>query len=236
MNITELNPLTHADLIDLSLELYPRMGVPPALAAHENFLEFWTVLNNKDNGLQSGVLKTPIHCGTHLDAPRHVSDDGPTIAELDVSRFITPAYCLDLPGIEARQPITREHVERADAEVEAGMALLLHTGWMEKTSLSEEYFTQSPYLTDEAAQWFADKRLNLIGYDFFQEDGAKEVKIDPARFSTHRIMLNNDVLNLEHLWNVSKVAGKHFLLICLPLKLRGSDGSGTRAVALVPRQ
>jgi kynurenine formamidase len=38
---------------------------------------------------------------------------------------------------------------------------------------------------------------------------------------------------VQQLCNLYRLRGKHFLLTCLPLKIRGGTGSPVRAVALV---
>ena len=58
---------------------------------------------------------------------------------------------------------------------------------------------------------------------------------DPSEWwwPTHTIWLKNDIYMVQQLCNLDKLAGKEFLFVCLPLKMRDGTASPVRPVALV---
>jgi len=221
-------------LYDLTHAYADGMSRPPGIAAagHETRVDI--VASHEKNGIQVSYFATAIHVGTHLDAPRHIIPGERAMDDLRLDRFCTRAYVADLDGFPANEAITRDHLERPAGELRSGDALLIHTGWGEEHWGTENYWADSPYLADDAAEWFVARQLNLVGYDFFQELEGKKPEIDPRNFTTHHIMLGNDVLNLEHLANLRPIAGKWVWLLCLPLRIAGAEGAATRAVAVLP--
>ncbi len=221
-------------LYDLTHSYVSDMSRPPGIAAAGHQTRVDVVASHEKNGIQVSYFATAIHVGTHLDAPRHIIPGERVMDDLRLDRFISRAYVVDLDEFPANEAITRGHLESRASDLQAGNALLLHTGWGERHWGSETYWTDSPYLADDAAEWFVERRLNLVGYDFFQELEGKKPEIDPHNFTTHQIMLRNDVLNLEHLANLRPIASKWVWLLCLPLRIAGAEGAATRAVAVLP--
>ena len=78
-------------------------------------------------------------------------------------------------------------------------------------------------LTAEAAQWIVDRGLKLIGIDYLsiQRFGDK-----PA---THKILLRGNVTILEGL-NLTGILPGNYELLCLPIRLTGTEGAPARAV------
>ena len=51
--------------------------------------------------------------------------------------------------------------------------------------------------------------------------------------TVHRDILGSSTLIVEGLVNMEKLEDKEFLFIALPLKIKGSDGSPVRAIAII---
>ncbi|MDP9364920.1 MAG: cyclase family protein [Chloroflexota bacterium] len=221
-------------LHDLTHPYAGSMSRPPGIAAAGHETRVDVVASHEKNGIQVSYFATAIHVGTHLDAPRHIIPGERVMEDLRLDRFVTRAYVVDLDGFPANAAVRRAHLEGPASELESGDALLLHTGWGERHWGTEAYWADSPYLADDAAEWFVERRLNLVGYDFFQELEGKKPQIDPRNFTTHQIMLRHDVLNLEHLANLRPIAAKWVWLLCLPLRIAGAEGAATRAIAVLP--
>ena len=95
-----------------------------------------------------------------------------------------------------------------------------------------EYWFDSPVLSTAAADWLVAKGVKMLGYDFFQDAGAKGYETDRKNFLAHEHVLGKEVLHLEHLTNLSAVVDTEFFAIGLPLKIVGGEGSPVRVVAL----
>lgn len=51
------------------------------------------------DGVAESFLATDVHCGTHVDAPAHLIEDGGTLAGLPLEAFIGPALVVDATGL-----------------------------------------------------------------------------------------------------------------------------------------
>lgn len=222
----------YKEIIDLTLPITTGMSVPPANQKTLPPVEFRLYRSQEENGIQVGFYQSGIHAGTHLDAPIHLMAGGKTIDQLDLGYFIGEGYCIDCSQVKPNEPVTAAMLEPAADKVRPGMMVFLYTGWSEKMFGNPDYWSESPYLGEDAAQWLVDHGAKVAGFDFFQEIAAKPEKNDPKDFHVHHIILGNGCLNIEHLTNLSAVVNTEFDVIALPLKLIGAEGSPTRVVAL----
>ena len=224
--------LQYKEIIDLTIPVVTGMSVPPANQKTLPPVEIKICRNHSEHGIQVGFFQSGIHAGTHLDSPLHIIKDGATIDQLPLDYFIGPAYCIDCSEVKPCQPVTREMLKKAEGKIQDGMSIFLYTGWSDRMFGTDQYWDDSPYLGEDAAQWLVDNKAKIAGFDFFQDIGAKSTTLDPSKFVVHKILLGNGVLNIEHLTNLGSLKNSEFIAITLPLKLIGSEGSPTRAIAL----
>ena len=80
-------------------------------------------------------------------------------------------------------------------------------------------------LSPHAAQWLVDRKIKLVGNDY--------LSIAPFGliYETHQILLKNKVVVLEGL-NLTGVKPGAYQLICLPIKLVGTEAAPVRAVLI----
>jgi arylformamidase len=165
-----------------------------------------------------------VHTGTHMDAPVHFLEGGTTIEQLSLERCIGPALVAEVPA--DADAITPQHLDAL--QLPAGTTrLLLKTRnsalWATPAHRFQPDFVA---LTPEAATWVVERGVQLIGIDYlsiqrFHDD-------DPL---THQVLLRAGVVIVEGL-NLLDVAAGSYQLVCLPIKLVGSDGAPARAVLL----
>ena len=187
----------------------------------------------KDNRMATSYTLSS-HSYTHLDAPVHmVGPNEKTITDYPVDYFIGEASLIDVPRGESEQ-ITGKDLEIAGKHCKDGDIVFIRTGWLEKM-FGKEDFNDSPYLTDDAAEWLVKLKARIAGYDFVQDYIARVLnRTGEARteeFTTHMILLGNGVLNLEYVTNLSKIDKPRFRAYVLPIKLQDFDGAPVRAVA-----
>ena len=168
------------------------------------------------------------HQGTHLDVPFHFYDDGRTLDQMALDRFYGTASLIDLaPGgeLDAKTPITIEMLKQHEDRFLPGAKVIYRTGW-DRMFGREEFFSDFPTLTLEAAGWIARKRISLLGMD----------TPTPSTdwLECHHILLAKgvEIVIVEGLTNLDKLP-KQFTLIAFPLNIKGRDGSPIRAVAIV---
>ena len=150
------------------------------------------------------LLMMSAHCGTHVDAPKHFLPEGTTVEAMELSLLIGPAYVLDCTGVE------RLLVKTVNARATLSGSF-------------DEHFTG---LTESGALWLKRRGIRLFGLDYFSIGALDDGSIARA----HRAFLSQaGAVALEGLC-LEGVAGGWYNLICLPLKLAGSDGAPCRAV------
>jgi kynurenine formamidase len=208
-------------VIDLSLVIYdgaPTMPLDPKCSVVEH-------CNLDTLGYNLTKLTVSTHQGTHLDAPFHFIRDGVTVDRLDPAKCIGRAFKIDLGGKKPREPIGVADVLPHQGKLVEGSFVLLRTGW-DKVYPDARYFSDFPYLTKELADWFADRKVGLVGMDMPTPNGTDWKYI-------HERMLGAGIVIVEGLADLDRIGAEEFLFIGLPLKIRGRDGSPIRAVAVV---
>ena len=206
--------LTHP--ITANMPVFP--GTKPPVLVSEGTLE--------QSGFREKRISICSHTGTHIDAPAHLLDQGPTLDMLPLGRFCGQALVVDVSqghepvvGMDRLQPY-QERIFQVDF-------LLLHTGWSRYWG-RQEYFSNFPVLTREAAQWLTETGLKGIGLDAISAD-----RMDSLDFEVHTILLGHEVIIIENLTNLNRLPASPFFLSCFPLSLEQADGSPVRAVAWI---
>jgi arylformamidase len=203
--------------IDISIPLYT--GTIHWPGDPEPILER---LLDTDQGEEANVtfLKMTAHTGTHLDAPCHFLAEGATLDAFPLETGIGPARVIEIPGDALR--IGPEQLSRH--AIEPGDRLLLKTRNSRTPWYRDEFHPDFASLSSEGARYLANLGIRLVGIDYlsigaWESDGAE----------THRILLGAGIWILESL-NLETVRPARYDLICLPLRIRGSDGAPVRAV------
>ncbi|MDA8442702.1 MAG: cyclase family protein [Peptococcaceae bacterium] len=158
-----------------------------------------------------------MHCGTHLDAPRHVTVDGATVESQSLDQVVTKCKVLDLTHLTAK--ITR--ADLATAQIVAGDFLLLKT----QNSYSDSFRPDFIYLDADGAQYLSEKQVKGVGID------ALGVERGQPTHPTHHILLDQGISILEGLRLKEVDAGEYFLCAA-PLKIKGAEAAPTRAILI----
>ena len=103
---------------------------------------------------------------------------------------------------------------------EPGEAAWISTRCWQVDSFVEDFV----YISEQAADYLAETRVRTVGVDYlsvggYHADGAK----------IHRILLTAGIWIIEGL-DLSAIRAGRYDMICLPVKLHGSDGAPARAV------
>ena len=157
-----------------------------------------------------------VHTGTHIDAPLHVDDTGCDVAGIALDACVGPARvlelrtgksirisdvsCLDWTGV--RRVIFKTHGAPAGRRFDEGYV----------------------YIEKDAAGYLVDLGMLLVGTDSPSVDDFASTNLP-----SHRLLLRNGIVILEGA-RLDHVPPGDYELICLPLKLAGSDGAPVRAI------
>ncbi len=206
----------NSEIIDISVSLSNNLvtwpGSPPV--SIEQTMSF-------DRGDDHNVsrISAGVHIGTHMDAPSHFVRDGAAIDQVPLDATIGPARLLDLTG--------RTVIERSDLEphgIEAGQRVLLKTDNSSSDWSTKPFNHDFAHLSTEAAQFLASCNVRLVGIDYLSVSG-----INKNEHEVHQAILGAGIWVIEGLF-LKDVKPGDYELICLPLKIEGSDGAPARAV------
>jgi len=229
MAIIDLS-LAHADETDvLAISVMERKGWKTQVTRR-----YWAPEKDPDVLFVDSWLSMFAHCGTHIDAPRHIFRSGKAVDQVELDRFIGEACVLDFSGKGANEAIAAQDLARHTGAVRPGDIALLRTNWSDKKWGSMDYMYQSPFLTADGAEWLVARGVKAAGFDFVQEEEVKRIPDNkPENNVVHRILLGHGIIQVEHLVNLGQIPTARCQFIALPLKLVGVEGSPCRAVAIV---
>ncbi len=159
-----------------------------------------------------------VHTGTHMDAMRHFIADGQTIETMPLDAVIGPARLIE---IEDPVAIRREEIEPYD--LQPGDRVLFKTANSAQRWNDDDFHEDFIYIDPAAARLLVERGVRTVGIDYLSvapwSDGV----------TTHVILLGAGVWIIEGL-DFRGVEPGDYDLICLPLKINGSDGAPSRAV------
>ena len=167
----------------------------------------------KDNNANITRITVGSHTGTHVDAPWHFLQEGNSIDIEPLDKFIGEAAIIDASG---KNSITAEDFSGYD--IRSNDIILIYTGTGDRR-------TDFAYLDISAAQWMAEHKIKCVGIDTasVEEYGKKDAPV-------HKMLLARNIGIIENLVNLKQFAGSRKFFVCLPLPLKGIDGSPARAV------
>lgn len=186
-----------------------------------------TFTTKATHGYNSNIWIFVEHTSTHVDAPHHFIDEGPTIDKVPPETYVGWATVLDFSKVPPEYEISREELEskikELPFEVGKGWVLLLYTGYSAKAGTPEWY--KYPALSEGACRYLVELGIKALGVD--------APSPDRAPFPAHNILLPKGIAIYENLTNLDKLVGKKFLFVGLPLKLVGATATPVRAVAII---
>lgn len=180
------------------------------------------------HGYDSEVMFMSTHTGTHVDAPCHFKPGLASIDMISADRLVCNAFLIRAEK-RAGQLIEQQDLGN---QIRQGDTVVIATGW-EKHAASRNYMTENPGLSKQAARYLAKKKVNAVAIDCPSIDAGTD-----SKFTAHNILLPNNILAVENLCNLDRIAtssssSNKFTLIISPLKLGGATGSPARVLALV---
>ncbi len=221
------------ELIDLTLTLGgDRITPVPGLVS----VEMEPLMTHESHARSNTKLTLATHVGTHVDAPYHFHPGATTVDDMPLERYMGPALLLDLRRLARRgAPISVANLREAGGEEGAlrDMIAVLFTGWAERESGGDRFYTSGPYLSNEGAEYLAECPVNAVAIDFPIDKHPPTAPSTIDDFPVHRLLLGRGVPIIENLINLDRLVGKTFELWALPIKLQGGDGAPARAVARI---
>ena len=150
------------------------------------------------------------HNGTHVDAPYHFLNNGKTIDQVDLERFVGFAFVAEHEGV----------ITAGDAE-----AILKKARRADREAAKRILVKGQAVVSEEAAAVFAGAGILLFGNE------SQTVGPEDAPMKVHLKMLGAGIVLLEGI-RLKEVPEGVYLLDAAPLNLGGADGAPCRAILI----
>lgn len=164
------------------------------------------------------------HTGTHVDAPVHFVPGRKGVDGLSLDTLIGPAYVVDLNDVAYE--ITARDLEQANIPAHTKRLLCKTSNsslWSKSPSVFDRNFVG---ISPDGAQWLIDHSIELVGVDYL---GIERFESVGKGAPTHHALLEKELVIIEGL-DLSDVPAGDYMLICLPVKVKNSDGAPCRAI------
>jgi len=164
-------------------------------------------------------IRCSAHTGTHMDAPLHFLEGAESIDTMPIDATVGRARV-----IEIHDPRLIRIAELEPHRPAKGDRLLFKTANSRECCKTSEFHKDFVHIPPDTARHLADIGVRTVGVDYLSVGPGES-----AGAETHRILLRAGIWIIEGL-NLEHVAAGDYELICLPLKITGSDGAPARAV------
>jgi len=199
-------------IIDLTMPIDEKTPTFPGEAPH--IIEQIATIENEGWNLKR--ISITSHFSTHIDVPVHMIEGGRSLSDYPLRKFIGEAIVLDVTG--------QNEIQVDLSEVQKGDIVFFLTGHSSKV-YEKDYFENNPVITERTARDLIEKEINIVGLDSFTPDN------EP--YLIHKMFLRADILVVENLVNLEKLAGKRFRCFILPLNIKDGDGAPCRVAGIV---
>lgn len=185
------------------------------------------------------------HCGTHVDAPAHFSDEAATVDCIDPGELVLPIAVVDVRDEVTRdddalvQPDDVIAWERRHGPLPERCALFALTGWGARVGDPAAYLNADdggtlhmPGFSGETADFLREERpgVRAIGIDTASLD------IGPSTdFPAHVSWLPSGRYGIENLANLDRLPPAGAVAVVGAPTFAGGSGGPTRVLALVSR-
>jgi len=179
------------------------------------------MVNDMHLGHEANLSRLDIsaHTGTHMDAPLHFVKDGLSLDKMHLDAGIGPARVIAI-----QDPVSIKIDELRKHDLRKGERILF------KTKNSENEWTEKPFMYDfvhletDAAEYLAKNEILLCGIDYLSVSG-----INKNETPVHRALLEAGIWIVEGLF-LKGVEPGNYQMICLPVKIKDSDGAPARVL------
>ncbi len=159
------------------------------------------------------------HAGTHMDGLNHFIKDGAPLDTVPFDAVIGPCRVIEIKDADSVKP-----AELTKHKLRKGERILLRTRNSRRQWWEEDFDTQFIHISKDAAQHMVDRDIRTIGVDYLSVGGYQRDGVE-----CHQVLLGAGVWIIEGL-DLTKVKPGKYDLICLPVKIRNSDGAPARAI------
>jgi arylformamidase len=164
------------------------------------------------------TLHMSAHAGTHVDAPRHFFDEGAGTEALSLDLLMGRARVIE---VASRSGVSAEDLRAFDLSDDIRVLIKTHNSELWG---SPEFHTDYVGVTESGAKYLVEHGIKVVGVDYL----TVEVFKNPGA-PAHHALLGAGTIVIEGL-DLRTVDAGIYDMICLPLRIVGSDGAPARVV------
>ena len=180
----------------------------------------------KNDGFKITNLNIFSHNGTHIDAPSHILENGKSLNDFPLEKFIGQAIVINTQNSNSNV-ITLDLIKNHITTTKSNFDFIIFNTGFHKHFNNDIYLTDYPYLSSESAKFISLLPIKGVGFDTISLDSPTNHNL-----TNHKIFLENEIILIENLTNLDSLPDD-FILSILPLSYNNSDGSPVRACALL---
>ncbi|XP_066389944.1 cyclase-like protein 4 [Miscanthus floridulus] len=215
-------------IVDISHYYREDMPAWESLEGTGEFLQLTRSMRNGSDIANFSELRLTAHSGTHVDAPGHVFehyyDAGFDIDTLDLAVLNGPALLVDVPR---DKNITADVMASLNIPKGVRRVLFRTQNTDRKLMWKKEFDTSYVGFMKDGAQWLVDNTdIKLVGVDYLSVGAFDEC------IPAHLVFLEKREVILVEALNLERVSPGIYTLHCLPLRLRGAEGSPARCILI----
>ncbi|WP_245581513.1 cyclase family protein [Octadecabacter arcticus] len=170
------------------------------------------------------------HTGTHMDAPRHFIPGGETVENIALDQLCGPALVLDCAHFPNKHEVTKSEII-ALLKGRTPERIVFNYDWCKHLD-SFEYYSEIPFLSEDAAKYLVEIGVRLVAMDTPMPDNPENGRGSENDSPNHYTFLSNGVIIVEYLINISEITREEIELFVLPLKIKDGDGAPVRCIAV----
>ncbi len=175
------------------------------------------------------------HSHTHLLTPKYLGgSDG--ITRFLGKQIARRADLADLSGLPNNHAISADDLAAALSTTNNERMLLLRTGFSERVGYDDDrWLALSPYLTEAAADWIADKGYDIVAVDFELDEGRKKLGLQmPTKIDlcAEACLLGHGIGIIKNLTNLSAIKTADPFIAAMPLNLLDAEAAPARVLAI----
>jgi arylformamidase len=211
--------------------------------------------------INTWLVSTSMHTGTHVDGPLHCASQGSDLASVPLDRLVRPGYLVDLRDVAGPwHVVTPEEVQqRLPGPLESGDALILRYGWQRYAKGGPEedadmYFNRHPGPGRALVEWMISREVAWVGTDSPSFEHPANICLRTARpdlfremqatldsdeafdadswMLAHRLLLERAQLHVDQVGGeLADVPSERVTLGIFPWRYEGGEASICRLVA-----
>jgi kynurenine formamidase len=130
--------------------------------------------------------------------------------------------------------VDADRLERVGGHARENDIIVVRTDWTDKRwGDFPAFYTESPYLTVDAADWLLQRSPKAIVFDFFEEYAAALDDFTSDDFVVHKRLLGADLPLVEQAVNLGAVDEERFTLFAPFFKLDEAEAAPCRVFAVL---